>query len=453
MGTRKPDQEDQTVATLATAAGAGGIAVVLLAGPRAGEILAGIFRRRTGAAAPGNSPGRLLLGDLYENDARLDEVVIRLQGLGEGQGELAEINIHGGPRVMQRVLALLAARGAEVQPWQPEMAGRWGLWPYASPGHNNPALVAELLQTLPRARTRLAASLLMHQMDHGLTELAERALVGCAAPLHTAVPAGPSNNVNRANPPVCSEAAHPTLAAELTAAADRFDRVERLLTPAEVVVAGPPNAGKSSLVNALVGRDVCIVTDTPGTTRDWVRELADVRGCPVWLTDTAGLWETADAVDEEAVRRAWTRVEKADVVLAVYDVNQPPPADEPHWRRLLSRPNVLLVANKIDLAARNDPGAVAAPFAATTDSAGASGNAWLQKAQPRHLGISTATRAGLDELRGIILSRLGLPATLSADLAAAFTPRQADLLRQAVSEIATDPVAAAGCLWSLLVGE
>ena len=105
--------------------------------------------------------------------------------------------------------------------------------------------------------------------------------------------------------------------------------MHRLLHPAEVVLAGPPNVGKSSLANALIGRPVSIVHEQPGTTRDWVREPALLDGVPVWLTDTAGIWAPPGErfpgeVDREAIRRALERVRHADVVLLLDDGTQGP---------------------------------------------------------------------------------------------------------------------------------
>ncbi len=259
----------------------------------------------------------------------------------------------------------------------------------------------------------LACSLLMHQVDSGVSELAARSLAFLEKT------GGDTSNA-------AAEAKN--LAAEMAAAAAKLPMVERLLDPAEVVIAGPPNAGKSSLVNALVGRDVCIVTDVPGTTRDWVRELADIGGAALWLTDTAGIWNIElsagdghAAIDAEAVKRAWSRIDQADLVLAVMDAANPPDASEPHWARLLSEKNIIRVANKVDKTA----------------------------AQPGFVGVSAATRAGLDELKAEILRRLGLEG-LSADLAAAFTPRQARLLENAALAIQTDPAAASAHLAELL---
>jgi small GTP-binding protein len=233
-----------------------------------------------------------------------------------------------------------------------------------------------------------------------------------------------------------------------------------------VVLAGPPNAGKSSLANALIGRQACIVTDTPGATRDWVREMADVAGCPVWVTDTAGLWSPQDPLDAEAVARAWARIDSADLVLAVFDAANPPRGDDPDWRRLLARPNVLIVANKADLLVRagpadegdalrpagarsgtTSPPPCAAASGATSDMAT---QAWPCHPVEREVGcaallhtesattaaaVSAVTLAGLAELRRTILRRLGL-ADLGADSPAAFTARQAGLLGAAADALA-----------------
>jgi tRNA modification GTPase len=102
----------------------------------------------------------------------------------------------------------------------------------------------------------------------------------------------------------------------LAAAAKQGSLIREGLT---VVIAGRPNAGKSSLLNQLAGDDVAIVTDIPGTTRDVLRERIDIEGLPLHLTDTAGLRESGDAVEQEGVRRAWGEMEKADRVLLVVD--------------------------------------------------------------------------------------------------------------------------------------
>jgi tRNA modification GTPase len=104
---------------------------------------------------------------------------------------------------------------------------------------------------------------------------------------------------------------------EMHAALAAAPAAERLREGLEFVILGPPNAGKSTLLNALAGEEVAIVSDTPGTTRDAVGVRLDLGGVPVHLTDTAGLRDTTDSIEAEGVRRARARAEKADFIILV----------------------------------------------------------------------------------------------------------------------------------------
>jgi tRNA modification GTPase len=367
-----------TTARLLTAPARGGIAVIALAGPGTGEILRRIFRPRRSVPAP----GALALGWIVDGEEVLDEAIV-----APGGEAAAEINIHGGPHVARRVLTLLSACGAEVladEPVDPALA-------VPRPGLDNAAVAREMLSALRVAATPLVAAAVTAQWSGGLSLLAAS---------------------DRPDP------------ADLRAAAGALPLMRRLLEPAEVVIAGPPNVGKSALANALVGRNVSIVSETPGTTRDWVRALAEADGVPIWLTDTAGLWEDADGVDAEAVRRAWERIASADLILCV----TAGPADSAYHqllRRLRAHPRVLNVAGKCDLLA---PDGVA------------------------EVGVSARTLAGIGALRQAIRGRLGLGG-LQPTAAMAFTERQARLLAAAAGAIDRgDPLAARSALKELLTG-
>jgi tRNA modification GTPase len=124
-------------------------------------------------------------------------------------------------------------------------------------------------------------------------------------------------------------------------------RGERLREGLEVAILGAPNAGKSSLLNALAGREAAIVSARAGTTRDVVEVRLDLGGVPVTLADTAGLREAADEIEAEGVRRAHRRAEDADLIIAVFAADRAPDAETLAW----VRPGTLVLANKTDLAA------------------------------------------------------------------------------------------------------
>jgi tRNA modification GTPase len=166
-----------------------------------------------------------------------------------------------------------------------------------------------------------------------------------------------------------------------------------------VALVGAPNAGKSSLLNALAGRDRAIVTEIPGTTRDFIEEPVDLGGIPVVLIDTAGLRQTDDPVEREGVRRTLEVAAAADLALLLHPCGSPEPPPG------LDRPPArLLVRTKADLAEPDGPG----------------------------LPVSAATGQGLDELQAAIRRESGVPDSLGPTI----EPRHAPLLEAADSALA-----------------
>jgi tRNA modification GTPase len=347
--------ERPPTASLQTPPGRGGIAVVTLAGAGGERLLADLFRP---VADDLPADGRARFGHLCDGDETIDEAVL------VRRRDAWEINVHGGPAVVRTLLDVLRRRGAEIAE-RPDPAAAM---PVEHPKWHNPAVGRELLHALGEARSPRVAAMLGAQWSAGLSELA------------------------------CSEAT----AAQLRDAAGRLASVQRLLQPAEVVLAGEPNAGKSTLMNLLVARAVSIVDPRPGATRDWVRELAVLNGLPVWLTDTAGLWQAAEGVDAAAVDRARQCIRDADLVVLLRDATSGAETlgHDPAW---LSGIDVLHVRSKID---------AAPPGHAPADA---------------DVEVSALTGEGLDTLNRAVLGRLGLGAFDPA-APAAFTWRQHDLL-------------------------
>jgi len=157
---------------------------------------------------------------------------------------------------------------------------------------------------------------------------------------------------------------------------------------ATVVLAGRPNAGKSSLLNALAGDQVAIVTDVPGTTRDVVRQHVEIDGVALHLTDTAGLRDSDDAIEQEGIKRAQRAISEADLTIHLIDDN------DPHARavELPATYNLLTVLTKIDLSGRPD-GVISSEISPASTPA---------------VAISSKTGAGLSELKKIILTMIGV---------------------------------------------
>ena len=369
----------QTTATLQTPPGKGGIAVIALTGPEAERILQAVFR--PGASHPSAGEGVLQLGRLVADGQVIDEAVVCRYDGG------VEINIHGGPAAARATMTLLVRHGAVAAP---AAAAAPQSFPTVHPQWRNPAIGAEMIEALALARSARTVEALAGQWSGGLSALA------------------------RGEPD----------AAKLRGAADGLRVMQRLLHPAEVVLAGAPNAGKSTLANALVGREISIVHRRAGTTRDWVRELALLKGLPVWLTDTAGIWDTADsdsptaAVDAEAVRRARHRAENADLVLLLAAGEAAPMPEWLHVKR------VLRVATKCD----------------TVDPVGAA-----------DVNVAAHTGAGLDELRSAILRTLDL-GDFDPTTPRAFTERQAGLLSEAANALDAGDAKRAQCTLDELLG-
>ena len=388
-----PADAPPTIAVLQTPPGRGGIAVIVLAGERAGEILQRCFRPGPSHADAG--PGRLQLGHIVDAGLVIDEALVHADLAG------AEINIHGGSAAAGEVLALFERLGAVVAPAPADAPGQL---PLAHPRWNNPAIGGEMLQALAHAITATATAAVTRQWAAGVSELV------------SGTPKAKEVRSRFRNVPPQAACG---FAKQLCEAASGLGRMRKVLSPPEVVLVGAPNAGKSSLMNALVGRGVCIVNQTAGTTRDWVREPAAVGGLPVYLTDTAGLWDAPAGIDAEAVARAKARAQQADLVLLLAPGGLAP---KPVW---LQGPKVLRIASQSDLVPP-DPGADAA--------------------------VSAVTGEGLDALRLRILHELGL-ANFDPGYPMAFTPRQARLLtRMATAVNSRDELAVAEARRELLSG-
>src|SRR5262249_20254093 len=157
-------------------------------------------------------------------------------------------------------------------------------------------------------------------------------------------------------------------------------------------IVGRPNAGKSSLLNQLLGRDRAIVSAIPGTTRDTIEETANVRGLPVVFIDTAGLRESQDEIEAEGVRRSRQSLQQAELILHVLDLAEPlTEADQGYLAEFAGKKRILIL-NKNDLPARLDPSALFP--AALSMGRTANGAPSVESLNPQIEGVSSLSSSG-----------------------------------------------------------
>jgi tRNA modification GTPase len=325
--------DSETIFALASGAGRGAIAVLRLSGSFSRSAMQELCGK---VPAPRRAALRALrgpAGDLLDK-----AIVVWMPGPASYTGEdSAELHVHGGPAVVRAVSDALVAIGC--RPAEPGefsrrafLAGRMDL--VEAEG------AADLVAAETEAQRRQALRQLTGDASRNLAEWSarlRRVLAWQEALIDFPDEDLPAETARELSDEIV------VLGAALRLAAEESQRGRRVRDGLVFAVTGPPNVGKSSLVNALAKRDVSIVAATPGTTRDVLEVPLDLGGILVTLVDTAGLRESSDAVEAEGVRRALARAAAADLVVHVIDASA--------WDDAAMVPGGMWVANKSDLAA------------------------------------------------------------------------------------------------------
>ena len=328
-----------TICAVATPPGRGGVGVIRLSGP-------GSFALAETIGGPIPDPRRAALRQFKDASGQLIDsgLLICFVGPASFTGEdVVEIQTHGSPVVLEMIIATLVAAGARrARPGE-----------FSERAFLNDRLdlaQAEAIADLIAAGSEQAARAASRSLEGAFSRECQD-LAQAVTDLRVWVEAAldfPDEDVDfLADGQVQSRAQG--LLDRLETLLDKA-RTGRLLTDGvRIAIIGRPNAGKSSLLNALTRRDSAIVTDIPGTTRDVLREQISIAGIPVTLADTAGLRETGDVVEREGVRRAEREMQAADLLLWVVDGDdataRPPPGLPPQLP-------LIRIRNKIDLADR-----------------------------------------------------------------------------------------------------
>ncbi len=387
---------NDTICAIATPVGEGGVGIVRLSGEKAIDVAAGLVALRSGTGLASAAGHVLHHADILDpadatGRAPLDEALVAvMRGPNSYTGEdVVELQCHGGMLILQTICEALVRAGARLA--EP---GEFTKRAFLN-GRLDLAQAEAVLDTI-RAKTAGSLRIAQEQLRGALSreiDAVREALVGLLAHVEAGIDFVEEDIAFIPTPELTAglRRAHETVSSLL--AHGREGRILREGVAAAII--GRPNVGKSSLLNALLRTDRAIVTPVPGTTRDVLEEVLNIRGIPVRLLDTAGIRETGDPVEQEGVRRSRAALEQADLLLIVLDGSAPLADDD---RALLQESGAagdqkrLVIVNKRDLPRRIDPSSL---------PSGAPGWGLVE--------ISARTGEGLDDLRDRIRTLLLQP--------------------------------------------
>ncbi len=341
---------DDTIAAIATPLGEGGLAVIRISGPQALAVADRCFAP-AGNAAPKPSAAAshtIHFGHVVRDGQHVDEALlaVMLAPRTFTCEDVVEITCHGGILPAKLVLEAALANGARLaEPGEftrrAFLNGRIDL--------AQAEAVADLIHSRTELALRAANEQLAGKLSQRINTLRDEMLETLA---HVEA------HIDFPEEDIAPDTRH-QLIARLEHGVAFMDELLRTANEGQILrrgiraaIIGRPNAGKSSLLNQLLGHDRAIVSAIPGTTRDTIEETANIRGLPVVFVDTAGLREARDEIEAEGVRRSRRTLEQAELILHVLDVAELlTPADGTHLAEFADKKRIL-VLNKIDLPAR-----------------------------------------------------------------------------------------------------
>jgi tRNA modification GTPase len=351
---------DDTIAAIATPLGEGGLAVIRLSGVQALAVADRCFAPAGAASAKPSQAAThsIHFGHVVRDGQHVDEVLLAVMRAPRTftREDVVEITCHGGILAAKMVLDAVLASGARLaEPGEftrrAFLNGRIDL--------AQAEAVADLIHSRTELALRAANEQLAGKLSRRINELRDQMLETLAhVEAHIDFPEEDIAPDTRS-----------ALIARLEHGVAFMDELLRTAREGQILrrgiraaIIGRPNAGKSSLLNQLLGRDRAIVSAIPGTTRDTIEETASIRGLPLVFIDTAGLREARDEIEAEGVRRSHQSLQQAELILHVFDAAEPLTPADAHYLAEFSGKKRILVRNKIDLPARLQlPRGLAAP--------------------------------------------------------------------------------------------
>ncbi len=420
-----------TIAAIATPIGEGGLAVIRVSGPEALAIVERCFRPagKSSKSPTAAESHTIHYGHIVRDGQVVDEVMIAVMRAPRTftREDIVEISCHGGLLPAKLVLDAMLASGA-----RPAQPGEFTRRAFLN-GRIDLAQ-AEAVADLIHSRTELALQAANEQLAGKLS-----ARINTLRDDLMRVLAHVEAHIDFPDEDIAPD----TQAELLRKLRDGVAFMDALLRTANegqilrcgirVAILGRPNAGKSSLLNQLLGHDRAIVSPIAGTTRDTIEETANIRGIPVIFVDTAGFRESSDAIEVEGIRRSRDTAAKADLILHVIDASEPLTEADAHWLGEFAGKKRITIRNKVDLPTRitDDELQLRHPVSGIRDQAS------------RVVDVSCSTAAGLEELKDAIKDAVWSGEIRGEMLQAMISSRHQDALQRARSAAirATDALA------------
>lgn len=348
--------EETTIAAIATAPGEGGIGIVRISGRDAAAVADRVFRRKRGGSFRDAEPWRLYYGHVVQDGAVIDEgLAVYMKGPRSYTGEdVVEIQIHGSMEALRQTLGLALAAGAVLAERgeftkRAFLNGRLDL--------SQAEAVMDVITARGSAALTQAESHLAGALSRYVRAVRER-LKDLITRLEVTIDYPEEDLEDLTREEIRQGLAD--IEGPMAALLARSERGRIIREGLRTAIVGRPNAGKSSLLNALLQEDRAIVTDIPGTTRDTIEESLRIGGVPLVLMDTAGLRRTESQVERMGIERARRSMERADLILAVLDGSRPMEAEDRELLTFIRDRQALVILNKSDLPQVITPESVAA---------------------------------------------------------------------------------------------
>lgn len=336
---------EATIAAVSTAVSNAGIGIVRMSGPEAFAIADRVYKGKKEKRLSGQKSHTIHYGYIMDGEFMIDEVLVMLmRGPHSYTGEdTVEINCHGGVYVVKRILELLISRGA--RPAEPGeftkrafLNGRLDL--------SQAEAVGDLIVSQNQYALRNSVSQLRGNIREKIGGIREQIIYHTAF-IETALDDPEHISVDGYGDKLREIVEN--LRKEIQKLIDTYDSGRIMKEGIQTVILGRPNAGKSSLMNVLLGEDRAIVTDIAGTTRDILEEHINLEGISLNIVDTAGIRQTQDVVEQIGVERARSYADQADLIIYVIDASMPLDESDHEILRLIEGKTSIILLNKSDL--------------------------------------------------------------------------------------------------------